>query len=77
MRCGARESQGHGDTAICGKPYYTDKEYVCGECARKELRKTYQEKLKEIPWTEIAEFLSDNPSAYGTVIGIIESRREE
>jgi hypothetical protein len=53
MRCGARESQGHGDTAICGKPYYTDKEYVCGECARKELRKTYQEKLKDL--------LSDNP----------------
>jgi hypothetical protein len=67
MRCGARETKGHGDTAICGKPYYTDKEYVCGECARKELRKTYQEKLKDL--------LSDNPSAYGTVVGLMESKK--
>jgi hypothetical protein len=38
MRCGASESHGHGDVAICGNPYYNTPEYVCGECARSELK---------------------------------------
>jgi hypothetical protein len=75
MRCGASESQGHGDVAICGKPYYNTPEYVCCECARKELSKSYGEKLKAIPWKEIAEFLADNPSAYGTIVGMVEGKK--
>ena len=37
----------------------------------------YQSQLKQIPWVEIAEFLFDNPSAYGTVLGIIDNLEEQ
>lgn len=50
--CGGRTSFGHGDTAICGEPYYSGI-YICSACELAALRADLSEALALL--TEVLE----------------------
>lgn len=40
QHCGSSTCHGHGDYAVCGKPYYGSINYQCPSCALKEANET-------------------------------------
>lgn len=40
--CGSRITMGHGDVAVCGKPYW-DGIYICDACRANEAERRYKE----------------------------------
>lgn len=46
--CGRSTCYGHGDSAVCGKPYYDEDRWQCDSCKVKEYEQENESLKKEI-----------------------------
>lgn len=59
--CGGRECHGHGDYAICGKPYYDPEPWQCPRCRIKDLEQGLESLLKAYAELQERYDLAVNP----------------